>query len=495
MHAPRRLFLSAQVWDQNAFNEIFRKGAGEELPNRLFKAYNVRRPRRAAQPERSSARIAHPAPPLRDSLARNSPRRAPPPPAACASAREQGKLKMGILPVSLFCSGHTFFVQRLFEKVVPKQEAYVVHATFQFAGTEGKRHRMREAMIWESDGPEYYDPPGGFLSFKPDIPDALLAGYDSKEGHFALVNHQIKQVRDAMALASALNRTFVFPRLICGWDRWWAPHRGTIPHSSLPNPYLCPAVRRPSPRPRAPPLLPPPRAAVSASTSSVPTHSACGPSDFALLPRASPRTLEQDHVFDLEVWNRKRSFEEFGPETRYREYSVLENPRMPQIVKESKVAVDVCSAPGGCGASSALVKLDKPITDGEAVKLFSPLKDVKVLEFSSMLGAFAGFDRPEDQQRFHRRIKEYVGIWCCVQAHPVRSTRAARGGAPPGTTRPQESATRRWALRGAGTDSSAFPPPCLAPQGHIWYDMLWDQPHTDRHGRVFNTTWSIILGP
>lgn len=157
---------------------------------------------------------------------------------------------MGILPVSLFCSGHTFFVQKLHEKVEPKQDlAYVVHATFQFAGTEGKRHRMREAMIWESDGPEYYDPPGGFLVYKPDIPDNLLAGYDSKEGHFALVNHQIKQARDAMALASALNRTFVLPRLICGWDRWWAPHGGTIPHSSLPNPYLCPAVRSPAARP------------------------------------------------------------------------------------------------------------------------------------------------------------------------------------------------------------------------------------------------------
>ena len=65
---------------------------------------------------------------------------------------------MGLLPVSLFCSGHTFFVQRMHEQL--GQDAYVVHATFQFSGTEGKRHRMREAQIWESDGPEYYDPPG-----------------------------------------------------------------------------------------------------------------------------------------------------------------------------------------------------------------------------------------------------------------------------------------------------------------------------------------------
>ena len=153
----------------------------------------------------------------------------------------QGKLKLGILPVSLFCSGHTFFVQQMHRQL--KQDAYVVHATFQFAGTDGKRHRMRESMIWESDPPEYYDPQGGFLAFKPDIPDALLAAYNSKEGHFALVNWQLRQVRDGLALAQALNRTLVLPRLVCGWDRWWAPHAGTIPNSALQNPYTCPAVR------------------------------------------------------------------------------------------------------------------------------------------------------------------------------------------------------------------------------------------------------------
>ncbi len=31
-----------KIWDQNAFNDLFRRGAGETLPNRLFRAYNVR---------------------------------------------------------------------------------------------------------------------------------------------------------------------------------------------------------------------------------------------------------------------------------------------------------------------------------------------------------------------------------------------------------------------------------------------------------------------
>lgn len=41
-------------------------------------------------------------------------------------------------------------------------EPYAVHTTFQYAGTEGKRHRLREAMAFY-DPPEYYDAPGSSL--------------------------------------------------------------------------------------------------------------------------------------------------------------------------------------------------------------------------------------------------------------------------------------------------------------------------------------------
>jgi arabinosyltransferase len=53
-------------WDQNAFNDLFRRGGTPDLrrPDRLFSGYDR-------------------------------------------------KLKVGILPVAQFCSGHTFFVQRL----------------------------------------------------------------------------------------------------------------------------------------------------------------------------------------------------------------------------------------------------------------------------------------------------------------------------------------------------------------------------------------------
>jgi hypothetical protein len=43
-------------------------------------------------------------------------------------------------------------------------EPYAVHTTFQYAGTEGKRHRLREAMLF-FDQPPYYDSPGLFTVY------------------------------------------------------------------------------------------------------------------------------------------------------------------------------------------------------------------------------------------------------------------------------------------------------------------------------------------
>lgn len=38
----------------------------------------------------------------------------------------------------------------------------MVHQTFQYGGTKGKRHRLREAHLWR-DPPEYYAAGGPFL--------------------------------------------------------------------------------------------------------------------------------------------------------------------------------------------------------------------------------------------------------------------------------------------------------------------------------------------
>ena len=142
-------------------------------------------------------------------------------------------LLAGVLPVALFASGHTFFVTRMAHQM--HRQPFMVHTTFQYAGSEGKRHRLREGMMWE-DAPDYYSTPS--LTYTPDIPYALVYpnGRRTVRGdgsvafqhrmsvaqHFELVNHQLAQIRDAFALAQALGRVLILPRIVCGLDRYGA---------------------------------------------------------------------------------------------------------------------------------------------------------------------------------------------------------------------------------------------------------------------------------
>ncbi|GBG80380.1 hypothetical protein CBR_g30748 [Chara braunii] len=220
-----------EVWDQNAFNDVMRRTLGPEVEGGggLFYAFD-------------------------------------------------GELKMGILPVSVFCSGHTYFVQQLPEKFGLKP--YAIHATFQYGGTAGKRHRFREAMAWAyDDDPDYFNPKDGLMSFKPNIPEELLIfGEHNVETHFALVNYQLKLIRQALAIASILNRTLIFPELWCRLDRLWYPHPGVLPGTLTSQPFRCPL----------------------------------------------------DHVFEINHMLEAFPVNEFGPQIHFREYSFLSNPRVPQ---------------------------------------------------------------------------------------------------------------------------------------------------------------------
>ena len=64
---------------------------------------------------------------------------------------------VGALPLSLFCGGHVYFVQRLHETL--RVRPLVVHTTYQFSQARGKRQRLREHGLWVLDDAAYY---GGF---------------------------------------------------------------------------------------------------------------------------------------------------------------------------------------------------------------------------------------------------------------------------------------------------------------------------------------------
>ncbi|KAF4373463.1 hypothetical protein F8388_025157 [Cannabis sativa] len=278
-----------------------------------------------------------------------------------------GNLKLGILPASIFCSGHTYFVQAMYQQL--RLEPYAVHTTFQYAGTDGKRHRLREGMVFY-DPPEYFDTPGGFLSFKPSIPKSLLLdGEHTIESHFTLVNYQMKQIRTALAIASLLNRTLVMPPLWCRLDRLWFSHPGVLEGSMTRQPFICPL----------------------------------------------------DHVFEINVMLKELP-EEFGPGIDIREYSFFENPSLPKQVKDSWLDVQLCEEGSqGCALNQTsrpgVLKLPKRTNEETLKTALSLFKDVKVIQFSTMQDAFAGFTDQTREEKFRRRVKRYVGIWCCVMDH------------------------------------------------------------------------------
>eukprot|EP00268_Persea_americana_P045732 TRINITY_DN4680_c0_g1_i1.p1 TRINITY_DN4680_c0_g1~~TRINITY_DN4680_c0_g1_i1.p1 ORF type:complete len:642 (+),score=107.40 TRINITY_DN4680_c0_g1_i1:255-2180(+) len=293
-----------------------------------------------------------------------------------------GNLKFGILPASIFCSGHTYFIQAMHQQL--KLEPYAVHTTFQYAGTEGKRHRLREGMLFY-DQPEYYDSPGGFLSFKPYIPKHLLLdGKHTVESHFALINHQMKQIRTALSIASLLNRTLVMPPLWCRLDRLWFGHPGVLEGTMTRQPFLCPL----------------------------------------------------DHVFEVNFMLKQLSEQDFGPGIDFREYSFLDNPLLPKMVKESLLEVELCDERSAhCHIANeksdhGTFRFPKHSSEETFISVFSAYKDVKVIRFSSMEDPFQGFTDKERETKFRNRVKHYVGIWCCVQNRD---------------------------------------------RGHIYYDMYWDE--------------------
>lgn len=60
--------------------------------------------------------------------------------------------------------------------------------------------------------------------------------------HFALVNHQLRSMRNALVLASELGgAATVLPSIWVGLDRWWAPHDGRLPNSRIDLPLPRPA--------------------------------------------------------------------------------------------------------------------------------------------------------------------------------------------------------------------------------------------------------------
>jgi hypothetical protein len=270
-------------------------------------------------------------------------------------------LTFGVLPCILFQNGHVAFVQRLHEKY--NVSAISAHTTHQFSGTIGKRHRMREAMLFE-DSEDWYTPANGLMSFDNPLPQRLLNAEQTLDTHFELVHLQLKRYRSALGVAIALNRTLILSApSICGHDRWWAPHNGRIPGSELKLPFRCPA----------------------------------------------------DHVLNLPFLH--RSFDEgsrYGPSIALREHSLLQNPRAPGHVKRSIARLDAKDAKDSYNLSALI---EPHSTDKQLLRQLSQdILSAQVLHFRSIDRIFAGFESLTTQRQWINRVRDSTSIYCCVRS-------------------------------------------------------------------------------
>ena len=138
---------------------------------------------------------------------------------------------VGALPLSLFCGGHVYFVQRLHETT--RARPLVVHTTYQFSQARGKRQRLREHGLWVLDDAAYYGGTPGesdsesesglaFVAMdERDGPPAALVASASVSNHLLAAAWYRLAIRNLFAVARATGRVAILPRVTCACDRYW----------------------------------------------------------------------------------------------------------------------------------------------------------------------------------------------------------------------------------------------------------------------------------
>eukprot|EP00966_Prymnesium_polylepis_P334564 7389933-Prymnesium_polylepis.2 len=249
----------------------------------------------------------------------------------------------GVLPLSLFCGGHNYFVSQFAQRA--GLQPYSIHTTFQYGGAAGKRHRLREAKVW-IDPTSYYDPGGGLLVYPPDVPRSLIypEGGMTTKGHIALIKHQLKQIKQALALARALGRILIMPSVVCGYDKAWYPLASGKARGVFPGTHWW-----------AVPIF-----------------------DCPLDHFLEPATLR--------------------PTQTIREYSFLQNPRTPDVVKQGVASIELS---GSSDSSDALKRRHA------ATKVLN----VTNLASTDVINTLLTKAQVKD---FRREFGSVGGSWCCA---------------------------------------------------------------------------------
>jgi len=281
-----------------------------------------------------------------------------------------GTACLGLLNLVQFANGFVYTTSRAHEQhgVTP----YVLHATY--AGD--KVLKLREEGLLH-DPPDWYDGGTLFLTYDVDLPlkffaNDTLKGADAPDGvytwqnHWYLVQYQLQQLRAALAVAQALGRVLILPRMACTCECFFYPGKDcVIEGHRVRLPHVC-------------------------------------PTDHWL----RPGRLTQPH----------------------REPGFLDNPRVPASVGADVAVVSLCpskEAPGCDDAETTPLGARRGITVREAMDdtalrtALAPVSSSRVLRVRNVTSLWAGFAVEADATKFNASLAHGVlGSWCCLKTHP-----------------------------------------------------------------------------
>ncbi|PNH08212.1 hypothetical protein TSOC_005296 [Tetrabaena socialis] len=222
--------------------------------------------------------------------------------------------------------------------------------------------------------------PSGFNSWPIDRTEEMI------RFHVTAANHQLQQTYYAFAAALITNRTLVMPRFQCYCSKnWYQTQACRINHEQASTfPFVC-----------------------------------------ALSHVMRVKKLQQG--FSLPA-----NTEYSGHRVFVREYSFLDNPKVPGELKHSYLEVVPSALPrlpgltpnqlvlsldnmtaGGSHPQGRRLTVAAPLADWELRAVLAPYADVRIIHFPQPGRTLSGFAKRETAVQYDEEIQKRVTYWCC----------------------------------------------------------------------------------
>ena len=371
-----------------------------------------------------------------------------------------------------FCSGHALWVQ---QEAQPKS-CLAVHTTYTEGGLRGKIWRLREASLWLIDPPDYFGsehdryltfvpPEPEFRSLPMEDPAAPLNRTDKTgtgwlapdaiamssrlRAHLRLMQRNLHALRDAAAIAAALNRTLLLPHMLCACDRDERPRilpSCTTHGSGFSLPFRCPLDH-------------------FFGKGTIQEFLAA----FNALPLSEPGS-GHPRLW----WIRKRSHVKYLPMPRAREHSfrarqggprAMINPVIVEIARSEQDAFDLREQ----GKKAVLVAGS---SDVQARHSLAAMSSAAVLLLQRAEGVFGGWYNETSADEFESLMedasmsRQRPPSWCCSSWDKHVGTIEY---ALPRPTRLLPAACAQGAVGKPGCTFEL--PQCDASDSHSWYEL------------------------